>query len=621
MPRNSRALTRRERQFVHTSGSAVSLGLLASQRGREQLGRFVRGAHSVARNIGRIWRDRREYQIANRRLEPEMVDTPMPQANLRGSTSGVQQNNDGSTQRGSTGSTSGRLQTPIDGSAAHVIGGSHLVAAGQNRLPPLIMKLGQVPKLPDSLGNMLKFVNGTGKVVTEFGGVLESLANVRNSTFNVFRHNFFDTTVLDGSISTLIKQQKYPVGSLILYPQAGGQETATGSGISKLPGAPPFSTVDQANPYWVQDKFSNFFVPLNRPDYEDMSWNLNRLKLGEYGWNDPQAQAGAQANPDPWLNVQGDAASLLSNAHRGVSNIWINNIKHANNTSPPNVPAVYSNNSPYKYNMVFKNGSCVYNFMNKGDGPLVATIVVYKVKKNAALIDNSGQYLEGAAGIFGMMSEPIRQGVRDKFIKTNGTDYISNPAATTVTNPNTPDPFLDPAAEYMPILPETDKHKFPFKEMQRINFALPSGGRRNVSLKFGGDVYDPEGIPWHNISSKQPRILDEHSYIVLISTHGGKTTRYYEQSTGPHYGRVGDMFAPSMLQWEARYTEDINACSYKTPKRQGIFVNGALAKSGPVIDGESPVTMLPQDMATGVTAGSASLGTPGNVVKNGSGHS
>ncbi len=51
----SRALTRRERQFVATSGYAATLASISTQRGRDQVGRFVRGAHSVARNIGRIF--------------------------------------------------------------------------------------------------------------------------------------------------------------------------------------------------------------------------------------------------------------------------------------------------------------------------------------------------------------------------------------------------------------------------------------------------------------------------------------------------------------------------------------------------------------------------------------
>ena len=67
--------------------------------------------------------------------------------------------------------------------------------------------------------------------------------------------------------------------------------------------------------------------------------------------------------------------------------------------------------APYKYDMVFKS-DIEYDFMNKGNGPLATTVIVYQVKSNHKMpigdIDFSmAAGTEYTAGIAQMIIPPI----------------------------------------------------------------------------------------------------------------------------------------------------------------------------------------------------------------------
>jgi len=241
-----------------------------------------------------------------------------------------------------------------------VIGSELLVHSGMNELQPLAMKVGKNMHATNSVENMLAHMNGSGSISTEFSGWLDCKATQRNTTFMCFRHNLGheqDLPVVNGP---------YPEGCFILKPVAG-------NGVG-LPGGLLPQDVDAANPYHHHGNLDTWFSPLNISDYEDMSWNLNKLKLGQGSPNVPFPPA---AQPLGLLGMERDAPLYEASSHRQASNLWQNN--NINPTNPAHVGEV---SAPFRYNMVFNSGEINYNFMNKGDGPLQATVIVYKVKKN-----------------------------------------------------------------------------------------------------------------------------------------------------------------------------------------------------------------------------------------------
>lgn len=625
----SRGLTRRERQFVAASGYAASLASLSTQRGRDQVGRFVRGAHSVARNIGRIFRDR-QASFAQRRLDAELVDTPMPDAptsvraaNLRGSV----------TEQVNSGRQSSVAPTSIDSSVVRnavctepVIGSQLTLSEGNNIYRGLSMKLGGQMRAKDSIQNMLAHLSGHGSVVTEFSGYLESKANLRNGTFMCFRHNMGINGWLPNDPTVPNPPQAWPADLQVLFPISAKNNS---SGLPDAwPGTP--ANVNAASPFIKHGGMDSWFAPLNVSDYENMSWNLNRLKLAT---SNP-AVTGAGSNTGNVL----DAPLYEKDAHGCFSSIYMNNIAGSFASDQPNKAF----DAPYKYNMVFNDGRVSYNFMNKGDGPLTATIVVYKLKRGSVCSNNfkdywtSGSLYEG--GFFGQMKGPIEAGVTNAKLDAIGTDNLEGQTF------NADDYHLNPDKPFMPITKWTKKGTLPVKEVQRMSFALPSGGRRELCIKLGGDIYDPANEPFSlgtggpgpsgsqagvAVGPQTRALVTDSTYVVLISTHGAKCTRAWSQ-TGGNFGRMGDMYAPSMLQWDARYTENIGACAYKKPYSRNIQVHGqrgsTFGTSGEMVSGGFPQAILPQQdavrTATGGTPATPGTGaSPGIAASMGSGHS
>jgi hypothetical protein len=290
-----------------------------------------------------------------------------------------------------------------------------------------------------------------------------------------------------------------------------------------MPGNPGSANVDSNNPYRNVGKNDTWFSPLNRSDYEDMSWNLNKLKF----MNDIN-----QSFPP-------DAPLMKENAHRQHSDLYQNNLAPStgDNSNPPY--AVTSQLRP-QFNMVFNTGSVSYDFMNKGDGPLKAIVCVWRVKKGQVMSNNIDVYNpQGTApmpvpssynnyrGVPGQLFTGIGQGYRDSMLAKFGTDSLNGimPAAEDV--------WEDPNQPFLPVTRYAHQSDLPCKEVSRFEFALASGARRNVTIDFGGDIYDPTTIQQRRntygaaINVLYPEIIDGHSYIICISTAGTRNSRAY----------------------------------------------------------------------------------------------
>lgn len=484
------------------------------------------------------------------------------------------------------------------------IGSEAAMVVGNNWLPPICLKLGKRETAArESIMHFLKLCSGSGRVTTSFGGRLIAGADTRSYCFNAFRHNLHaDTaTTTPGA---------YPSGAKVMDP--GGTLYLNFDGFpsdfsnNKVLNDSPIVTMDNGGFYWA---------PLNLADYEDMSWNLNRLKI---------ARKTYETNP----GFADDVQIRDDSVHRLESEIYANNnlLAAAGSSTGSHGNRTYKD-APFKYNMVFKQGSLDYVFMNKGEGPCKVELVVYKIKKrgNATLSSKFSQF-----SISDSLLSGIKQGYYDKIVARAGTDYLNG------RPPVSADCVTNPAHPFLPISRYTTKSEIPFSEVQRVSVILPAGARRPVKIVLGGDKYDPANFTGRTDDASLDRraILDSHAYVVCIACNGVQSTRQLKAGDNVFANTVytsdtiniGDMYAPADLQWYMQYTEELEACSYKDPGRSKIFVNGLAPEMNssivtlndiPVDDGSggtrpknasellysTPVTMIPQDKAVRVPPG------------------
>jgi hypothetical protein len=152
----------------------------------------------------------------------------------------------------------------------------------------------------------------------------------------------------------------------------------------------------------------------------------------------------------------------------------------------------------------------------------------------------------------------------------------------------------------------------PFVEIKRIDFTMASGGRRNVNIEFGGDRYDPLDTTraLNDTGDLTEGILDEHSYIVCLSIHGIKATRSYGTVlNGIAPNRLGDIIAPSSLEWRAYYEEHISAAMFQKSSQKLRTIGRSYEFNGktPLVTGEKPTVVLPLASALRTTGGTAEV--------------
>ena len=251
-----------------------------------------------------------------------------------------------------------------------------------------------------------------------------------------------------------------------------------------------------------------------------MSWNLNKLKLGQVGFENNQevlplpdpATPGSyywpnQASNDP-DNLQKDdlgaamkdlfvdqAALFKKDAHRKQSCIQINNVQNEYNYEQA------IQNAPYKYNMCFNGGVIDYNFMNKEASPCKVTVVVYKVKKNAKLPSKIAQ---GSASSWKLKTWADTLWNRDLLVDAIGEGFVQSQVTELGTDnlagrtPEKSDVYALPQFPFLPELKRTIQANCPYKEVMRNEFAMPSGSHRHVVVNLPGDIYDPANVPIQN---------------------------------------------------------------------------------------------------------------------------
>lgn len=522
--------------------------------------------------------------------------------------------------------------------------GDHLIQQQQNRCTALTMKIGkhEKGKKGDSIEKMLSNLSGSGSVTSQWGGIIQSEIGQRSAFMTLLRHNLsydqnnaisYNTTATDG----------FPCDN-ILMPNAIDIDVGGGTTVSSA-----FHQHDNESVWWT---------PITRPDLEDMAWNLNKFKLIStiknttftdpvdtpvVGGLDGLATQDREVNMADATGLYGpggtfsELASYLNNIppslgtnvaptriayHRRQSELRLNNQRaptkwswtspFVNSSTSALQRFTYVRGDTYKYNMVMKSGSLLYNFMNKDPNAAEVTAVVYKVKKTALIGGLSASI--NTNQLWNRLTKPIGLGyvssVQDKF----GTEDLEGRV------PDEDDIHNLPNFPFLPKLSKTKQQTLPFTEVMRNTFVMPSGSRRKLKIDLPGEVYDPANIPLANSAgdgyaliypeylmtgsqqangtenvgpyysvageftpkSKYVSIVDEYTYAVVLAVNGVQSSRlFYDPITEANQGTtdeflLGDTYSSANIQYNCDYTENIQAVEYKSSGKARLY-NNALA--------------------------------------------
>lgn len=451
-----------------------------------------------------------------------------------------------------------QVQTGIGSSGTQVI--------GNNTAPPIQLKLGKQLGPTNSVANFLSLMSATGSCSVAFGGRLRSDQDIRVRTYQCYRHNLHaDNALTDGG--------SYPTGSFVMYPSGSLDAVLTGGNAGT-------ATLSNTQIRDI-DNGSVYFSQYNKPDLEDLSFNLNKFKLGpETDQTFTAAPKSTIAGGVPKIQLLNDEARLQPNDHRAFSAIYQNNTRTAQ--VPSGNPWANYQAAPYTYDAVLKQGTVDYMFMNKGESPCEVELIVYRIKKNGVQgVPSKFTDLD----LYNQLEIPITTGMMRKTLGYIGTDApVSGSSSTHIPNIN--DWIKDPSRPFLPKNRFVDQSETPYVEENRVKLTLQSGQRRPFQLKLGGIKYDPSRSvikKRRGSASDLPEdvpIYDEHSFIVCIALNGiamsrqlsGESANNLQLTAGPI---IGDCFAPADLQWYAQYTEHVGAMAYKKVRERNIFTFGA----------------------------------------------
>jgi len=501
----------------------------------------------------------------------------------------------------------------IQGSTRPMIGMDLIPSVSTNKLTGVVLNKQKSLGRYDPISNFLSNLMQSGQTVCQWFGIIQAESDLvkdrthgaRTTICQNFRHRFSSDAQIDWG-SYAANNAPYPVGyGTVLTPNVDLQYFPSTTGISIASG------IHQ------HVNYENCWAPLNRPDLEDMMWNLNKLKLSSDAGFVPPIFANTFQDNVPYIE---------QNAHRRQSIIEINNLK------PSEIDTtVYQGTKPsnYRFEAVLKGGHVKYNFMNKESTGARVEIIVYRMKKNARSNNGYAAYVPVdpttlSYGQLGANANPlsnivpaITEGYRDKYIGKLGTDDLGGLSGdfsytyfdknAVVTNPEYP---------LLPSMKETKQTNLAWKEVSRTAFALPAGGSRDLTVKLDGVKYDPANIykflnltsPGGTTTEQLPGIFDDYSYAVVISVCGVKMTRLVTDkntTTGDLVTEpLFDVHTNAKVQYTAEYVENLGAACYKKPGKVDLY-NNCLQRDTIIYPTPTtvvqPVTTIPLDKTVRLT--------------------
>jgi len=437
-----------------------------------------------------------------------------------------------------------------------------LVAPGEQKLRALKFVAG--PALyPDHKKHLMQQLYNTGITRCSWAGRILVPTDSRRFHHQFFRHNLSENTAVTPPGAAypagMLNQILTPNNSEPWYPSVNIDGTPTSSATAIAANTQPF-----------RDMGNNvcYYAPDNRSDLEDMSWNANRFK--------PLPFKNGVAPVPSMLPTAPDAATFVADAHSRNSMLFENNNRDGFPSGSASQPAGFT------YKACLNEGTIKYNFMNKGLGPAKIECILWKVKKNHRMSYDANDY--DNVNTYPMLDsiKAMQEGWLNSNLQVASTDDYAGRVALAsdiTTNPHFP---------FLPLSKKTRQRNVDFSEVGRQVFAMPSGGRRNVSFKLPGELINPVNIatetpsvvpPVLDTGLQQP-VMTEHTYCITIAVCGARATMNLEQNTPAATVRVGDSYCEANVQFYCTYEEKVGPCVYVPPQRQLLYNHGGINEVG-----------------------------------------
>ncbi len=454
------------------------------------------------------------------------------------------------------------VDSVVDNSVYH---DSHLlVAPGEHRLQSLKLVAG--PALyPDHKKHLFQQLYNTGVSRCSWAGRVLCDTDERKYHHQFFRHNLSGNS----GASVTPPGTPYPAGMEAQILTPNNPEVWTPSvDINGAPTVGAATLPANTQPFRDMGNAVCYYAPDNRSDLEDMSWNANRFK--------PQPFANGVVPVASLLPTAPDAPTFMAGFHSRNSQLYINNIRNGFPVTPTSDPAGFT------YKACLNEGTIKYNFMNKGLGPAKIECILWKVKKNHMMSIASDDF----ANVNTYPMKDSVQAMQDGWVTSNSQvasteDYRGRVMAGSDITSNPHFPFL-------PFSKKTRQRNVDFSEVGRQVFAMPSGGRRNVTFKLPGELINPVNIPTPTPSVVGPctsngelqPIMSEHTYCVTIAVCGARATMNLKQDSPGASVRVGDAYCQANVQFYCAYEEKVGPCVYVPPQSKILYNHGGINEIG-----------------------------------------
>ncbi len=494
----------------------------------------------------------------------------------------------------------------VNSSHRPAVGSELIPSLHTNQLTSVVLNRQNTLGHHDPIHNFLANLMQSGQTVSQWSGIIRAQSKlvgkdsqgVRTTICQNFRHRFSTNREIDFDNYEL-NNDDYPTAyGTVLLPNVPAFTFPEGTG-----GSIDSSAIYNHKPY------ENCWAPLNRPDLEDMCWNLNKLKLGTPIVTDFEE------------SFQDGVPYFQFNRHRRQSVIEINNL----NPSKIDVPSSTFNQPQYRYEAVLKGGHVTYKFMNKDSTGARVEVIVYRMKKNAQSSADCTDYVandpvttvpgdtSANANPLCNIVPPILQGFQDKYIGKLGTENLAGQAFAPLNGFDKGAVFNNPEYPLLPHFKTTRQTTLAYKEISRTAIALPAGGTRDVTVKFDGVKYDPADI-YKKLSvaittSEQqlPGIMDEYSYAIAISVCGVKMSRLVTDKNASDElvsDALFDVHSSAKVMYTAEYVENLGAAAYKKPGKVNLM-NNAIQRDIVVANNTNTtvdaVTTIPVEKAARLT--------------------
>jgi len=331
----------------------------------------------------------------------------------------------------------------------------------------------------------------------------------------IFRHNAGDAEQAG------FGSQVYNNGRLLLAKPTFGKPTVGDAASVTYATDLPYNYLNWRDRYHHQGKV--FLAGTSMGDFEDMvsqitpHWMQPFNASQSYAGNLPSnigdfimAQDASQNNPTPIIPY--DASAQGVNRAYGK---WVEGYKKEREESTQEAWDTSNVQRPPRRFVCFRDGGVNLHFENKHPMGAFVEVMVYTIKKQMlanVIIQADANQLEPD----NWMKQIFEDCGKNYLNKTAGQSYFQGAETLEGRVPSKEDVTTNP---YYPLLPKGGESDS-FSERERIKFALASGHKRSVNLKFGGLNYDPADQLAHQVTfqnvTQNPYNVPTHAHAVMV---------------------------------------------------------------------------------------------------------